>query len=113
MKDLLTRRAEPAETVLTDSYQVYEKPGTEFAEHYTIDHTAKQHARWQDDVRVHTKTVEGSFSQLKRSLDGMCHHVSDKHLARYLAELDYRCNTRKIKDGERMVVAVQQVAGRD
>jgi transposase-like protein len=113
IKDVLTRHAEPAETVLvTDSYPVYEKPGTEFAEHHTIDHTTKQYARWQDDLRVHTNTVEGYFSQLKRSLDGTYHHVSEKHLARYLTEFDYRYNTRKVKDGERMVRAVQQVAGK-
>jgi transposase-like protein len=113
IKDVLTRNAEPAETVLvTDSFPVYEKPGAEFAEHHTIDHTAKQYARWQDDLRVHTNTVEGYFSQLKRSLDGTYHHVSEKHLARYLAEFDYRYNTRKIKDGERMVRSIQQVAGK-
>jgi transposase-like protein len=113
IKDVLTRPAELAETVLvTDSYPVYEKPGAEFAAHHTIDHTAKQYARWQDDLRVHTNTVEGCFSQLKRSLDGTYHHVSEKHLARYLAEFDYSYNTRKIKDGERMVRAIQQTAGK-
>jgi transposase-like protein len=53
IKDVLARLAVPAETVLvTDSYPVYEKPGTAFAEHHTIDHTAMQYARWQDDLRI-------------------------------------------------------------
>ena len=50
---------------------------------------------------VHTNTAEGYFSQLKRSIDGTHHHVSERHLDRYLAEFDYRYTMRKMKDGER------------
>ena len=110
---VLAKHTEPAETVLvTDSFQVYDKPGQEFAEHHTVDHGAKEYARTEGALRVHTNTVEGFFSQVKRSLDGTYHHVSERHLNRYLAEFHYRYNTRKVKDGERTVRMMRQAAGK-
>jgi hypothetical protein len=38
--------------------------------------------------------VEGVFSILKRGIIGTYHHVSRKHLHRYLAEFDFRYNNR-------------------
>lgn len=44
--------------------------------------------------RIHTNTVESSFSLLKRGLIGSFHRVSTKHLQRYLNEFEYRFNER-------------------
>lgn len=113
IKEVLLKQAEPSDTVLvTDSYHVYEKPGQEFVEHHTVDHGKKEYARTDGDLRVHTNTAKGYFSQLKRSLDGTYHHVSERHLPRYLSEFDYRYNTRKAKDGERTVKAIRRMAGK-
>lgn len=71
------QRADADTVLVTDSFPVYDKPGQEFAEHHTVDHGAKEYARTDGAVRVHSNTVEGYFSQLKRSLDGTYHHVSD------------------------------------
>jgi hypothetical protein len=48
--------------------------------------------------------VEGHFSIPKRGIYGTYHHVSETHLKRYLAEFDFRYNTRTklgIDDAER------------
>ncbi len=37
---------------------------------------------------------------------------TERHPPCYLAEFDYRYNTRKVKDGERTVTAIRQVAGK-
>lgn len=66
-------------------------------------------------MRLHTKpstTRPNFFSQLKRSLDGTHHHVSQVHLPRYLAEFDFRHSTRKTSDTARMQKLMGQVAGR-
>ncbi len=44
--------------------------------------------------RIHTNSVESSFSLLKRGLTGSFHRVSTKHLQRYLNEFEYRFNER-------------------
>lgn len=59
-----------------------------------------------------TGTVEGYFSQLKRSIDGTHHHVSEPHLPRYPSEFDFRYNTRKENDSDRMARAIRQSAGK-
>src|SRR5579871_1698557 len=60
------------------------------ASHEAVDHSKFEWAR--DDV--HTNTLEGFFSVLKRGLVGVYQHVDAKHLDRYLAEFDFRQNTR-------------------
>ena len=43
---------------------------------------------------VYTNTVESFFGILKRGITGICHHVSEAHLHRYLAEFDFRYSNR-------------------
>jgi len=67
----------------------------------------------RDDV--HTNTLEGFFSVLKRGLVGTYQRVDSKHLDRYLAEFDFRHNTRVklgINDEQRAAIAVQRAKGK-
>lgn len=93
---------------MTDSFASYTEPGKAFADHQTVDHSKDEYVRGD----AHTNTAEGYFSQLKRSIDGTHHHVSAKHLARYVGEFDFRYNSRKIVDGERTERAIRQAAGK-
>ena len=93
---------------MTDAYQVYREPGKMFAAHETVDHGTGEYVRGD----AHTNTVEGFYSQLKRSLDGTHHHVSAKHLHRYVGEFDFRYNSRTVTDEERTVEAVRKSAGK-
>lgn len=61
---------------------------------------------------VYTNTIEGYFSLLKRGIVGVFHHVSKKHLHRYLKEFDFRYNMRRIDDSERMLVALGGIEGK-
>jgi len=45
-------------------------------------------------VDVHTNTVEGIWSLLKRSIVGSYHHLSVRHLPAYLDEITFRFNNR-------------------
>ncbi len=105
---VLREHVDEAATLNTDSYHLYRKPGQRFVAHETVDHSRGEHARGA----VHVNSAEGYFSQLKRSIDGTHHHVSERHLDKYLAEFDMRYSTRKMVDGERTIQAIRQVAGR-
>ncbi len=59
-----------------------------------------------------TNTAEGFFGNSKRSLDGTHHHVSRKYLPFYLAELDYKYNTREMTDGARTANAIPKLVGK-
>jgi transposase-like protein len=92
----------------TDGSFRYRRIADNFASHEWVDHEANEWARGN----VTTNHAETYFSQLKRSIDGTHHHVSPEHLPRYLAEFDFRFNTCKSTDTERMGKLVGQVAGR-
>ena len=62
--------------------------GREFPRHETINHSINEYVRGD----VHTNTIEGYFSIMKRGITGVYHHVSPQHLKRYLAEFDFRYN---------------------
>jgi transposase-like protein len=76
--------------VHTDESRRYPTVGLEFAAHETVNHRAKEYARGD----VTTNTVETYFSVFKRGMRGTYQHCKEKHLHRYLAEFDFRFNTR-------------------
>jgi transposase-like protein len=92
----------------TDGHTGYRQIASQMAGHESVNHEAGECARGN----VSTNLVENFFGQLKRSLDGTHHHVSREHLARYLAEFDYRASTHFITDSERMRGLMTQTGGR-
>lgn len=94
--------------IMTESFNIYPAAASAYV-HETVDHGAGEYSR---DHYIHVNTAEGFFSQLKRSLDGTYHHVSEYHLHRYLAEFDYRYSTRKVSDSDRTVAAIRKTTGK-
>ncbi len=88
--------------LMTDELASYEKVGKEFANHGTVNHSANQFAKLGGFV--HTNTAECRFSLMKRAVFGTHHSISEAHLPRYLAEWDFKWNTRNITDGERQLL---------
>ncbi|MBA3446495.1 MAG: IS1595 family transposase [Pseudaminobacter sp.] len=82
-----------------------------FPGHQSVNHSIGEYVRGD----VHTNTIEGYFSIMKRGIVGVYHHVSPQHLKRYLAEFDFRYNERSalnVSDAERAVKAVAGVVGK-
>lgn len=97
--------------LMTDSLHFYNKVGREFASHEQVNHSAGEYARGN----ASTNRVEGFFSLLKRGLIGTYHHVAPKHLGRYVAEFDFRFNTRTamgFSDVQRADIALKQISGK-
>lgn len=108
LKEVLQEKVSFEATLNTDMLASYNEPGKMFAAHNRVDHNIDEYV----NGTAYTNNAEGFFSQLKRSLSGTFHHVSEKHLDRYLAEFDFRYNTRKQKDGARMIRSIQQTEGK-
>ena len=49
-------------------------------------------------MSVHTQTIEGFWSLVKRGVIGNFHKVSRKYLPLYVAEFQFRYNNRNNKD---------------
>ena len=77
-------------TVNTDEFRSYEPLEDWGYKHETVNHGAKQYVRGNS----HTNTIEGFWSQLKRSIHGTYHAVSPKFLQSYVDEFSYRYNLR-------------------
>jgi len=110
LRGVIRDNVDRAAHIRTDAFQSYRGLDREFASHETVTHMDE----W---VRgdIHTNTVEGYFSILKRGINGVYHHVSEAHLPRYLAEFDYRYNTRTkvgYTDEQRTVRALKQTEGK-
>lgn len=100
--------------LMTDEAKMYKKIGREFAEHGTTLHGARQYVDNQDRT-IHTNTVEGAFSIFKRGMKGVYQHCGEQHLHRYLAEFEFRYNTRQangIDDRGRATAAVKGIVGK-
>jgi transposase-like protein len=111
---VLARHASPASRLMTDDSPTYRTFGWNFADHGRVTHSEGEYVSKQDPT-IHTNTVEGYFSILKRGIFGVYHHVSEAHLKRYLAEFDYRYNTREklgFKDTDRAALAVVGARGK-
>ena len=94
----------------TDELASYEKVGKEFSGHGTVNHSADEYVRLGGFI--HVNTAECRFSLMKRAVFGTHHSISEAHLPRYLAEWDFKWNTRKITDGERAAIALKGTEGK-
>jgi transposase-like protein len=86
--------------------------GMKDRKHSLVNHKADEYVRHEEGACVTTNTVEGYFSILKRGINGVYHHVSKKHLHRYLREFDFRYNGRQVTDGERASEALKGIEGK-
>ena len=96
--------------LVTDGHVFYRK-FMPLGQHESVDHNSGEYVRGD----VHTNTLEGFFSIFKRGLVGVYQHMDQRHLARYLAEFDFRQNNRAklgIDDAQRADIALQGVVGK-
>jgi transposase len=79
-------------TVYSDEWYSYKTLPKRGFTHTTVNHSRLEYVRGS----VHTNTIEGFWSQLKRSLDGTYHSVSPKYLQHYVDEFVFRYNFRDV-----------------
>ncbi len=87
---LIQAMVPPNAVITTDESNSYNKVKSLGHLHETVRHGKGEYARGD----VHTNTIEGFWSQFKRSVHGTFHAVSPKHLQTYLNEFSFRYNHR-------------------
>jgi transposase-like protein len=110
LREAIVTKASRKSYLMTDEALVYERLGREFAGHGTVNHSADEYVR--TGGFHHTNTVEGFFALLKRAVYGQFHHVSEAHLHRYLAEADFKYNTRSETDADRADALLRGAKGK-
>ena len=99
-----SRTAEDAK-VYTDQGAGYQ--GMPF-DHETVNHSVSEYVRDQ----AHTNGIESFWSMLKRGYQGTYHHMSPKHLQRYVNEFSGRHNVRDADTADQMVGMAQRIVGK-
>lgn len=99
----------------TDDWKPYRTATQGVGPHEWVQHSYGEYSRkswFPGRPKVTTNTVEGFFSRLKRGLNGTFHAVSRAHLHRYVTEFQYRYNTRKLNDGDRVSDLIRSTQGK-
>ncbi len=89
------------DTVYTDEWKSYRTLATDY-DHQFIKHSAHQYV----DGAIHTNNIENFWSLLKRGINGIYNHVSDKYLTKYVNKYTFRYNNRKMTDGSKFDVCI-------
>lgn len=97
--------AAPGATVYTDEAAAYR--GMPF-EHETVCHSVGEYVRDQ----AHVNGLESFWAMLKRGYHGTYHHMSAKHLDRYVTEFSGRHNDREADTIDQMAHIAQGMVGR-
>ncbi len=76
--------------------------------HLAVDHTVGEYVR----EMAHTNGIESFWALLKRGYYGIYHHMSVKHLHRYVSEFSFRHNTAKSGTMEFIAMTVARIEGK-
>ena len=87
LRAVIEHNVEPGATVYTDEHRGYNAL-TGYSRG-TVNHGANEYVGAGD---IHINSAESMWAVLKRSIYGTWHHVSVKHLARYVNEATFRLN---------------------
>lgn len=109
LRPILVQTASRKSYLMTDEAKVYRHIGREFSGHGRVNHSKDEYVR---GTFWYTNTVESHFALIKRGMMGSFHSVSEAHLHRYLAEFDFRYNTREMSDGERSEELLRRSRGK-
>ena len=105
LTEFITQHVESKETtVYTDSYPGY----TGIKNHETVNHKAGEYVRGQ----AHTNGIESFWALLERGYDGIYHHISHKHLHRYVNEFAGRLNIRNYNTIDMMILLTRGMMGK-
>lgn len=98
--------------IITDTYSAYNDLRRNY-KHRTVKHSANEYVRNELDIdgrvafKIHTNTIEGFWSQVKRTILGTHHWISKKHINKYLNEMSFRYNTKEMADNDRFMEFLQ------
>lgn len=101
LEPLILLNVKKGARIMSDEWWAYTKLYRNY-KHQFVKHKIKEYARGV----VHVNSLEGAWSLLKRSIRGIYHRPSRKHLAKYCDEFAFKYNTRKDPDFTRFEKAI-------
>lgn len=105
LQEFVVKNTEDDTTVYTDEWAAY-KGLPRY--HEAVAHGAGEYVRQQ----AHTNGMESFWATLKRAIAGVYHHLSVKHLHRYVNEFAGRHNARPLDTADQMSAMVKGAVGK-
>jgi transposase-like protein len=112
LQDAIYETVKEGSDIVTDSYAGYDCLGWNY-KHSSVNHSAGEYVKTdaKTSYKIHTNTIEGYWSLVKRTINGTHHWISKKHTQSYLSEMEFRYNTRADLDTFRFTNFVNKVSG--
>ncbi len=104
LQGFVNENREEGAKVYTDEHRSYE--GLE--NHESVKHSVSEYVKDQ----AHTNGIESFWAMLKRGYHGTYHHMSEKHLDRYVQEFSGRHNARPLDTAEQMDALTHSMVGK-
>jgi len=105
IQPLIKQNVSIGATFVSDEWKAYYGVNSLY-DHHIVDHSRKQYV---NDSGYTTNPVEGFWSLCKRSIIGIYHKTSRKHLQKYFHEFTFRYNYRTLGAQELMNVFVGNI----
>lgn len=107
VKKVIDNKVSKNAIVITDEAKVYDKTlGNR--DRRLVNHSLKQYVNGS----IYTNTIEGAFSIVKRTIYGIYHWVSVKHLQRYLNEISFRYNNKDLSNFSKINLCLENMDNR-
>lgn len=107
LQPLIRQYVKVGANLMTDEFRAY-TGANKLYKHQIVRHGEKEYV----SGNAHTNGIENFWSHFKRSIFGVYHHVSVKHLNTYVNESAFRYNFRGMQEGERVDYMLSQGNGR-
>jgi len=107
LKGFIGQNVAQGSTIVTDNFRSYRGLNS-YYNHFTVNHSVGEYVRNQ----AHTNGIESFWALLKRGYYGIYHHMSEKHLHRYVNEFSFRHNTAQINTMDFIGATVEKMAGK-
>ena len=107
LREFVRDNATPKADLYSDGHAAYEPLDGEY-KHRAVQHSVGTYVIEQ----AHTNGIESFWSMLKRGYQGTYHHMSPKHLGRYVNEFAGRHNARPLDTIDQMRLVWRHMAGK-
>lgn len=103
----ISENIEEGSRINTDEWLGY-KGLSKIFDHQFVKHNQKQYVIGD----IYTNTMESFWALVKRSIMGIYHSMSRKHVQQYIDEFVFRFNTRKYTEAHRFNMMLNKIDGR-
>jgi transposase-like protein len=102
LQEQIYKHTKEGSFLITDSYNAYDVLSWNY-NHESVKHSAGEYVKSKSRVafKIHTNSIEGFWSMVKRGIYGVYHWASAKHINKYLNEYSRKYNTKELTNSER------------